>query len=200
MSPATSAAGAVETWFQRQLATWAMLFKREDIALERWHRVRALRPADPTVPATIAHLMAQRGDRPGAIEWLERSLELDANRAATWFNLGFLQQELGEHEQALVSFDRAIALDDKLDRGWYGKAISLIKLGRVAEAIPLLKRNTELQPMSPYGWYQLAHAYHRLGDPDRVAGVIRKLSQFEPKVAEQLQRETGVQAGVKAPY
>lgn len=200
MTARTTTGGAFETWFNRQIATWAMLFRREDVALERWHRVRALRPADPTVAATIAHLMAQRGDRRGAIEWLERSLALDASRAPTWFNLAFLQQELDEHEQALVAFDRAIALDDKLDRAWYGKALSLIKLGRVDEAVPLLKRNTELQPMSPYGWYQLAHAYHRLGETDKVVNVIRKLSQFEPKVAEQLQRETGVQAGVKAPY
>ena len=58
--------------------------------------------------------------------------------------------------------------------------------------MPALQRNTELQPMSPFGWYQLAHAYVRLGDADRARRIIRRLAQFEPQVARQLERETGL--------
>jgi tetratricopeptide (TPR) repeat protein len=103
------------------------------------------------------------------------------------------------HAEALVSFERALELDPKLDRAWYGKALSLIKLQRLDEATEALIHNTELQPMSPFGWYQLAHVYNRQGQVDSVKKVIRKLSGFEPKVALQLQRETGVDIGFKGP-
>ena len=188
---------AINVWFYRQLAVGATLFKRPERALEYWERIRALRPLDPRVIASIAHMHAAAGRRDAAIELMTRSLELDPKQAATWFNLGYLQQETNRHEQAIAAFDRAIALDEKLDRAYYGKALSLIKTDRIDAAIPLLLKNIELQPMSPFGFYQLAHAYHRLGAADKVARTIRKLADFEPKVAKQLERETGVVVGVK---
>lgn len=190
----------LNAWYYRQMAVWSTLLKRDEMSIEYWQRVHALRPNDADVIATIAHLKAARGLRGEAIQLIRKALELKPDKAAYWFNLGFLQQEENEHQEALRSFERALKLDEKLDRAWYGKALSLIKLGRVEDAIAPLKKNTELQPMSPFGWYQLAHAYHRLGDTARVAKVINRLSGFEPKVAKQLERETGVSVGVDVPF
>ena len=183
----------LNAWFHRQIATWAALLGRREIALDHWRAVRRWRPADAAPCAAIAHLLAGAGRRDEAVAALQASLALDAGQASGWFNLGFLQQEQGEHHAALASFDQALALDPKLDRAWYGKALSLIKLDRVPEAIPVRRRNTELQPMSPFGWYQLAHAYVRTGEPDKARRVIERLAGFEPQVARQLERETGLQ-------
>jgi tetratricopeptide (TPR) repeat protein len=161
----------------KQMAIWALIFNRRDLAIDYWEKIRKLKPSDPLVLACLAHLNA----------------ELGAKELA-WYNLGFLQQELGQHEGAIASFDQAIKHNEKADLAYYGKAISCIKLARVEEAVPLLKRNIELQPMSPYGFYQLAHAYQRLGQTERVKKTILKLSGFEPGVAAQLQREIGMDA------
>jgi len=176
-----SAPDVVNAWFYRQMATWATLFKKGDLAIEYWKRVRQLRPRDPSVVATLAHLQAGAGRRGEAMALVRESLEMNPAQPAVWFNLGFMQQQGGDHAAALASFERALALDDKLDRAYYGRALSLIKLGRLEEAVAPLKRNTQLQPMSPYGWYQLAHVYHRLGQDERAIKVIRKLAEFEPK-------------------
>jgi len=191
---------ALAAWYYKQMAVWSGVLKRDEMALEYWQRLRAERPRDATVVATIAHVRAGSGHRDEAIALMHQALEIDPRRAAHWFNLGFLQQERGDHEDAISSFERAIALDEKLDRAHYGKGLSLVKLGRTEEAIAPLKKNCELQPMSPYGWYQLAHVYHRLGDSKRVAQVIKQLAGFEPKVAKQLERETGVVVGVEVPF
>jgi tetratricopeptide (TPR) repeat protein len=191
---------ALNVWYFRQMAIWSAFVKRDGMALAYWERLGEARPRDAKVIAKIAHLRAGLGEREAAIALLRRALDIDPDSAPTWFNLGYLQQESGAHEDALESFGRAIALDEKLDRAWYGKALSLIKLGRLDEAVAPLKRNTELQPMSPFGWYQLAHVHHRQGDSRRVAKIIRKLSEFEPKVARQLEQETGVSAGVDIPF
>jgi predicted Zn-dependent protease len=71
----------------------------------------------------------------------------------------------------------------------------LIRLQRYDEAVVALKRNTELQPMSPYGWYQLARVHVDRREPQEAVKIIRHLKGFEPKVAAQLERETGLLAG-----
>jgi Tfp pilus assembly protein PilF len=58
--------------------------------------------------------------------------------------------------------------------------------------VAALKRNTELQPMSPYGWYQLARVQIDRQEPEEARKIIRHLKGFEPKVADQLVRETGL--------
>jgi len=189
-----------QRWFCRQMAVWSAIFGRRQMAEHWWYRVLALAPGNVHALASIGHLRSEAGDRPGAIAALEQAVAGGKTPASVWFNLGFLCQEAGDHDRAIVAFERAIEGNEKLDRAWYGKALSLIRLGRVQEAIPLLQKNTELQPMSPFGWYQLAHAYHRLGQTDRVAKTIVKLAGFEPKVAKQLERETGVSVGVKLPF
>ncbi len=47
--------------------------------------------------------------------------------------------------------------------------------------------------MSPYGWYQLARVQADLGALGRGSSPPSlDLRQFEPKVARQLERETGL--------
>jgi len=87
-----------------------------------------------------------------------------------------------------------------MDRAHYGRALSLIALDRPEEAKAALQRTIDLQPMSPYGYYQLATLHHRFGDEKACIKLVRKLSQFEPQLAAQLQKETGVQAGVEDPF
>jgi tetratricopeptide (TPR) repeat protein len=189
-------ASAVSILYWRQMAIWCELLKQDAMALEYWQRIRDARPRDAAVIAKIAFMKAGAGGRPEAIALLNESLRIDPDAADNWFNLGYLQQEEQRHDEALASFARALRLNAKLDRAWYGTALSLIKLGRLEDAIAPLKQNVKLQPMSPFGWYQLAHLQNRLGRKDDVAVSIKRLSQFEPQVARQLERETGVSAGL----
>jgi tetratricopeptide (TPR) repeat protein len=115
--------------------------------------------------------------------------------AADWFNLAFLLEAAGRPPaDAAAAVRRALALDEKLDRAWYGLGLALIRLGQPDEAVAALKRNTELQPMSPYGWYQLARLHASRQDGAEAVKIIRHLRGFEPKVAAQLERETGLAA------
>ena len=154
--------------------------------LERW-------PDDAYALASRAHLLAQAGDDARALADAERLVALHPERkAADWFNVGFLREKLERPADAEAAFRRAVALDPKLDRAWYGLGLSLIRQGRHDDAAAALKRNTELQPMSPFGWYQLARVHADRREPDKARRIIAHLQGFEPKVAAQLQRETGL--------
>jgi tetratricopeptide (TPR) repeat protein len=190
----------LNTFFFKQMAIWSLIFAKREMAIEYWEKIRAIRPNDPTIPASIAHLKAEIGLKQEALALLHQSVTMNSEQPLVWYNIGYLNQEFDRQEEAIFAFDKAIALNEKADLAYYGKALAFIKLGRVEEAIPLLKRNTELQPMSPYGWYQLAHVYNRLGQPEKVRKTIIKVGRFEPKVALQIQTETGVDAGVVSPF
>jgi tetratricopeptide (TPR) repeat protein len=181
-------------WWQLKLRAVALLLIGQseaavrvfDEMLERW-------PDDAYALASRSHLRAQAGQREEAIADAERLVRVHPRRsAADWFNLGFLLEEASRLDDAEAAFRRAIELDDKLDRAWYGLGLVLIRQQRLDEAARALKRNTELQPMSPYGWYQLARVHVDRHDTQAAQKIIRHLQGFEPKVAAQLQRETGL--------
>ena len=99
------------------------------------------------------------------------------------------------HERALALGEKALGPESShLALALNGLGRALRDLGRHEEAVAALKRNTELQPMSPYGWYQLARVHMDRQNPDEALKIIRHLKGFEPKVAAQLERETGLAA------
>lgn len=152
-------------------------------------------PTDAQARAARAHLRAQGQRRSAAIEDLEVLVaQAPARNAADWFNLAFLLDAEGRHADAERGFRAALALNDRLDQAWYGLGLNLVQQQRGEEAIAAFKRNTELQPMSPYGWYRLAHLHRDRNEPEQTRKIIRHLQGFEPKVAAQLVRETGVAA------
>ena len=182
-------------WLRKSQAMALLLIGRNaaaealfDDMLRRW-------PQDAYLLASRAHLRGQRGATEGAIADAQALVAAHPRRsAADWFNLAFLLEGASRLEEAEAAFRQAVALDPKLDRGWYGLGLTLIRMHRFDEAVAALKRNTELQPMSPYGWYQLARVHMDRQEPEEAKRIIRHLKGFEPKVAAQLERETGLAA------
>jgi tetratricopeptide (TPR) repeat protein len=161
-------------------------------ALELFRAMQAEFPGDIYSLASKAHLHAQAGNRRAALHDLGQLVEAEPRNGRHWFNYGFLLEELGEYEQAEAAFRQATQHSPELDRAWYGLGLVLIRLQRLDEAVAALKQNTKLQPMSPYGWYQLARVHVDRQEPEEAEKIIRHLKRFEPKVAAQLERETGL--------
>jgi tetratricopeptide (TPR) repeat protein len=180
---------------QRLLAMAWLLLGRGERADAVFQRMLARWPTDPYALASRAHRHAQAGRRALAIADTRALVAAHPRRSAgDWFNLGFLLEADDQLEEAQAAFREAVALDPRLDRAWYGLGLALIRQKRFDEAVAALKRNTELQPMSPYGWYQLARVHVDRQEPDEARRIIRHLKGFEPKVAAQLERETGLAA------
>lgn len=185
----------IEFWRLKLTAVgWILvggLSKAEDIftqILTRW-------PTNAYALASRSHLRAKAGRNAEALADAQALVAAHPQRsAADWFNLAFLLESADQMNEAEPAFRRALDLDPKLDRAWYGLGLALIRQQRFDEAVVALKRNTELQPMSPFGWYQLARVYFDRHEPDEARKIIRRLRGFEPKVATQLERETGLTA------
>lgn len=179
-------------------AVTLLVFGQRALALEVFQEMLDLFPADTYALASRAHVRRALGQTQEALGDMRRLTEISPDLAAHWFNYGFMLEELGDYEQAALAMRRAAELDPQLDRAWYGLGLVLIRLGRLDEAVRALKTNTELQPMSPYGWYQLARVHVDRQEPDEATKIIRHLNRFEPKVAAQLERETGLRIAPSA--
>lgn len=180
-------------WQLKWRARVWLLLGRHEAARQVFGEMLAHRPDDAHALASRSYLLAQLGQREAAIADAERLTARHPDRsAADWFNLGHLLDASDRPGQAESAFRRAVALDPVLDRAWYGLALVLIRQGKLDEAAAALERNTELQPMSPYGWYQLARLQANRQQPEKARRIIRHLKGFEPEVASQLQRETGL--------
>lgn len=184
-------------WLKWRAIGWLVLGRQAAAAqvfeamLQRW-------PDDEYALSSRMHLRAQSGQVEAALSDSRRLVALRPEHARTWFNHGFVLESAGLWAEALAAFERSTRLSPELDRAWYGMGLVLIRLQRYDEAVVALKRNTELQPMSPHGWYQLARVHVDRHDPDAAAKIIRHLQGFEPKVAAQLERETGLLVGKPA--
>jgi len=187
--------GRMAYWQLKLHALALLVLARREAALGVFTAMLARWPDDAYALASRAHLHAQLGRRDEALADAQALTQAHPQRgAADWFNLGYLLADAGRHAEAEPRFRQAVVLDPKLDRAWYGLGLTLIRLQRFDEAIAALKRNTELQPMCPYGWVQLARVQFDRQNPDEAHKIIRRLKGFEPKVAGQLERETGLVA------
>ena len=149
-------------------------------------------PHDVLALNSLAYDALQRGEHALAHRYFEQALTLNARVSNAHFNLAFVAELLGRLDEAEQGFRAALAIEEKMDRAWYGLGLVLVRQGRLTEALVALRRNTQLQPMSPFGWYQLARVHVDLQQPEQAKAVIAHLKGFEPKVAAQLERETGL--------
>jgi tetratricopeptide (TPR) repeat protein len=190
--PLNKPSSSGQRWRKLQAMAWLAL-GQEARALKVFDAMLSDQPDDAHALASRAHHRAQAGQRAAAIADLQTLVAAHPRRsAADWFNLGYLLDAEQRPAEAEAAFRQALALDGKLDRAWYGLGLTLIRLDRPDEAVAALRRNTELQPMSPYGWYQLARLHASRDNGAEALKIIRHLRGFEPKVAAQLERETGL--------
>jgi tetratricopeptide (TPR) repeat protein len=177
-----------------RIAGWARVFGANAVAERLLETARQEFPDDVRTLAALGFLYAQQDRRREALALFDRAVALAPGNAEYAFNRGFLLQELNDHEAAVAAFRRVLDISPEHDRALYGLGLSLISLKRLDEAVPVLERNTKLQPMSPYGWYQLGRVQFDRGKADKTAAIVAHLNTFEPKVAAQLARDTGLPA------
>lgn len=176
----------------RTLVILLLVAGRKRAALHRIEQMLTLQPLNLYALSSRVQLLAQLSMQPESIASARHLVSVFPDHAAGWFNLAYLLDADGQLQAAENAFQMACRLQPRLDRAWYGLGLVHIKQERWADAVEALTRNTALQPMSPFGWYQLARVHADQGEPEKARAIIQRLKDFEPKVAAQLERETGL--------
>ena len=150
--------------------------------------------ADPSHAGTLrtmAWLEAHQARWAAAEAWFVQALEIEADDAPTWFNLGYVRDKGGMDDAAIAAFQRATELNPNNDRAWYGLGMLHARHGRHADAAAALTEAGRLQPMNGLAWYALGMAWQHCNEPDRVAAVIEHTLTHDPQTAQRLIRDTG---------
>jgi tetratricopeptide (TPR) repeat protein len=190
-SPLNNAIRSRCFWLRLQARALLVLGLR-DKAHAVFHEILQINPEDVLALNSVGYKELNDKRWVQALGFFERSLALTPTNANAHFNVGFVLEELGRSQEAEQAFRAAIQIDEKMDRAWYGLGLVMVRQRRFEESLLAFKRNTELQSMSPYAWYQMARVHMEVHAPDKALEVMRHLKGFEPKVAAQLERETGL--------
>lgn len=167
------------------------VFGREEQAFNAYAAAYRAKPDDAQAARHLAFIAARRKLYDVADKWFVETLRLVPADADTHFNHGFVLEQAGRSREAVAAFAEAARLKPALDRAWYGMGLAHARLGEHAEAAAAFAKSVELQPMNGEGYYQWGMACHHANQHDQVANVAKHLTDFDPKRALKLIKDTG---------
>ena len=178
-------------WIQFYRARVLLLFKKDAEAVEAFKAALAAKPDFGLAASCLGHHFASRHQAHLAEQWFLEALRIDPTDAIAQFNLGYHYERQKAFAKAVAAFQAAIDLKPKLDQAWYGMGLALAAQNQHEAAAKALEKAAELQPMNPHAWYAMGMAYHTMGNKAKVDEIVAHLGRFDPKMTQQLMRETG---------
>ncbi len=96
--------------------------------------------------------MLSIGRQNDAIEYCNKTLELDNTSAYAWNNKAIVLIILDKYEEAIQACDEAIRLNPEFKTAWVGRGVALKKLGKYEEAIQAYNEAIRLDPKVTAAW------------------------------------------------
>jgi len=146
-------------------------------AAQSYEQAIALELTTPRWHYYLALVRSRLGDVDGALEAVDRTLELDGGYLPALLHRGQWSLDLGRVDDASETYRRALGLDGENPAAWMGIARVHLKQGRAREAAEILER-LGADDRHPYVHQLLGLAYRQLGDLDLARA---ELARGEPR-------------------
>lgn len=168
------------SWALKRASAYKKI-KKYDLALDDVEYAKLARPQDAITFATGGWIRMAKRDYRGALEDLDRAIEISPNYVWARENRGFVHESLRNWEQAAEDYRVALRRDPG-DSWTTSHLVDLLlnKLDRPEEAAVLLRAAVESEPDDRFLWFQLAQAQERSGDPAAAESYRRYLSMADP--------------------
>jgi tetratricopeptide (TPR) repeat protein len=152
-------------------------FKGESIPC--YKQAAALDPAESRWPYYCALVLRDMGS-PEALQWFERSRNLQPDNAASHIQYAQALSNFGRTEEAARAFNRAIALDPRSSHAYLGLAQIALSQSNVHAGYRHLMRAVDINPRHGEAHGLLAEVYRRLNEPENAERELH-LAQLLPK-------------------
>lgn len=86
----------------------------------------------------------------GALDDLDRAIELSPRLAAAWYNKGVILGSAGDFTSAIAAFSRAIEIEPGMGEAWYNRGYSYLNLGNRDAGLADLSKAGELGVVPSY--------------------------------------------------
>jgi len=133
--------------------------------------------------ASMESLCIMAGRQNDALEYCNKTIELDPLHPSGWFNKGAVLINLDKYDDAIEAFDEAIKLDPKYADAWISKGNSLYGQDKYDEAIEAYDEAIKLDPKLAYAWYSKGNSLYRQGKYDEAIEAYDEAIKLDPKSA-----------------
>ena len=141
-------------------------------------------PEDPiALRAAAATIVIVRKDYQGALDLVERSLDIDANSAVSWGIRGWINTWAGEWKEALEDFEKGLRLSPFDPWGpnyWVGMANCLIQADRFEEALRWARKALQQSPRWGAPYRSVITCLVLLDRLDEARAVAKEYLKLEP--------------------
>ena len=121
------------------------------------------------------------GDYNKAIEYANKSIQINPQNDSAWSNMGRAYGNLGDYKKEIECANKAIQINPKNDSAWHTLGAAYESLGNYNKAIEYTNKAIQINPKNDSAWNNLGYAYDSLGDYNKAIEYYNKAIQLNPK-------------------
>ena len=154
-------------------------------------------PEQPDALHYLGVLSHQTGDSKAGVEYIKRSLKLNADQPDALNNLGNIYRELGRLNDAKTAYNQVLDFAPEHADTLVNVAVILRQLSQPQKALDLLNRAIKLSPEHGDAYHNLGNALADLGDYEEALSAYKKSLKYSsidgltPKAIARVQYDLG---------
>jgi len=149
-------------------------------AAAEYRKLLDVSPQDPRLLSGLGGVVLQMGGIDDSIKLLVRSLEIDPDQAAAFFNLGIAHTRKKQFKRALASYDRAIAIRPNFALAYFNRGEILEKFGRPGQALACFDRTLAIRPDLPMAHFKRGQLLEKLNRADEALASFTRVLELNP--------------------
>ena len=130
--------------------------------------------------SNIAVIESHLGNNEQAMNFYNKSLELNINNIYSRSNRGYTHNLFENYNEAIIDFDDAIKIDPNFAYAFANRGYSKIKLGLFAEGLSDIDRAINLDDKNPYAYRNLGLYYLQIGDYEKAMMNLQIAFKLDP--------------------
>ena len=121
-----------------------------------------------------------------ALNYLNRSIELNSNFPDSYNNKGITLAEIGKYSEALENYDKAIKYNKNYTDAYLNRGISLNKLGKYNDAIKNFEAIIKTDPLNKLAYNNLGNVFKSNNEHQRALTMYDKALEIDPSYLDAL--------------
>ena len=150
-------------------------------AVTLWQDCAAKSPWKPRPYSNLATALKDSGRPAEAVEYFNKSLELEPDSAEVHSNLGNALSKLSQTDEAIEHYKKALNLKPNFSDAHYNLALALARQGKTDEAIAEYRDALRFKPDDIDALSNLGFELAKQGNFDEAIRYYKKALEFEPK-------------------
>jgi predicted O-linked N-acetylglucosamine transferase (SPINDLY family) len=165
---------------------------RLDVAEPLYAQILRQQPTFARAWHLLGVLKHQRGDSLAAIEYIERAIGLEPQRAVFYSNLAVVAGAVGQRAKAVAALKRMMEVDPPKGKDWLKLAYALCDVDQCDEAVEAFRNVLAFNANNLEALNGLALAYSELGFINEAIETYRRASEVSGEAAHRILAATAL--------